>query len=379
MIRIDSRDGRDGTPDGFAAVAHAVYDGDPLWIPEDADELARAFSPRNPWFSAERAARTFVIPERARAAAFFDPSLRIDERPAAFFGYWESTGDPDAERVLFDAVRAWATERGAEDLYGPIQFSTAHSYRIRVSIEPGGVPILGEPHNPARYGTAFEALGLSPVRRYETKVFDGDTRAMAAEAARPFRDRILADGYRLEPLGPETWAAHLRELHALVEEAFRAGFAYAPMRFEEFAVVAGKSLVRRIDPERSTIVYAPDGAVVGFALVYPHWGPLVVRGAGEARVRVSELDWRLHASRLAALGRVDWVLKTMAVAPHAARRGLGHALVARCAEEAIAAGVRVFGALEREDAGSRRLSPAESASRWFVLYGQSLLGSSSTR
>ncbi len=117
-------------------------------------------------------------------------------------------------------------------------------------------------------------------------------------------------------------------------------------------------------------MYAPDGEVVGFVLVYPHWAPLVVRSAGEARVAASELDYGLHAARLATLGRVDWVLKTIAVAPHAARRGLGHALVARCAEQALDAGVRVYGALAREDAGSRRLSPAETSSRWFVLYGE---------
>jgi hypothetical protein len=369
VIAVDAREGADGVPDGFVQVSRLVYADDPLWTPEEAADVARAFSPANPWFSGEgRAARVFVVPGRARAAAFDDPGAPIPGPRAVFFGYWESVGDVEAERALLDAIRRWARERGAGRLLGPVQFSTARSYRLRVAMEPGGVPIVGEPHNPARYPEDLEAHGFSVVRRYETKLLDRAAIEAAEAGAGPFLDRVLAEGYRFEPLHPETWVAHLREVHALVEAAFSASFGYAPMRFEEFSAVAGESLARKLDPERSALLFDPSGAVAGLVHVLPHWGPLTVQRAGAGRVRAADLDWREHARRLAALGPVDWVMKTIAVAPNAERRGLGHAIIARCARQALQAGARVYGALAREDAGSRRLVPGETASRWFALY-----------
>ena len=43
-MRIDARDGREGVPDGFCALAQAVYAGDGQWIPEDPQAVHAAFS-----------------------------------------------------------------------------------------------------------------------------------------------------------------------------------------------------------------------------------------------------------------------------------------------------------------------------------------------
>jgi hypothetical protein len=367
VIAVDARDGADGVPDGFVDVPHLVYADDPFWTPEDPADVTRAFSPANPWFGAGRAARAFVVPGRARAATFDDPGAPIAGPRATFFGYWESVGDVEAERALIAAMHEWARGRGAERLIGPIQFSTARSYRLRVAIEPGGVPIVGEPHNPARYPGELEAHGFSVVRRYETALVDSASLREVEAKSGPFLDRVLAEGYRIEALYPDTWLAHLREVHELVEGAFRASFGYAPMSYAEFSAVAG-SLGRKLDPERSALLFDPSGAVAGVAHVLPHWGPLTVQSAGAARVRVADLDWRQHAPRLAALGPIDLVMKTVAVSPRAMRRGLGHALAARCARQALEAGARVYGALMREDAASLHLVPRETSSRSFALY-----------
>ncbi|MGZ3407677.1 MAG: hypothetical protein ACXVAN_14605, partial [Polyangia bacterium] len=103
-------------PAGFLELPHQLYRDDPRWIPEEPDAVARAFSPANRWLQTGMA-QPFCLPGRARAAAFFDPRCAIDGAPAAFFGYWESVGDLEADRALFARVVEWARARGAARLY----------------------------------------------------------------------------------------------------------------------------------------------------------------------------------------------------------------------------------------------------------------------
>src|SRR5262249_33133093 len=116
-MNIAECEGGKGLPEGFAELPAAVYAGDPLWIPEEPEETAFAFSSANPWFRAGRA-RTLAIPGRARVAVFCDPRTVIEGRQAAFFGYWESSGDAAAEAAVMDRACQWARQEGCEILYG---------------------------------------------------------------------------------------------------------------------------------------------------------------------------------------------------------------------------------------------------------------------
>ncbi len=68
-MKVERRDGRPGVPDGFCELAAQVYAEDGQWIPEDPAAIATAFSEDNSWFQSG-AAQTFLIPGKARAAAF---------------------------------------------------------------------------------------------------------------------------------------------------------------------------------------------------------------------------------------------------------------------------------------------------------------------
>jgi ribosomal protein S18 acetylase RimI-like enzyme len=373
MTAIAERDAREGTADGFVELAPIVYADDPCWIPEEPAQLARAFSENNPWLVA-RQARTWCAPGKGRVAAFFDPALRIDGEPCAFFGYWESTGDADVARALMDRVRAWAAERGARRLFGPIQFSTAHSYRIRTSAEPGALPLLGEPYNPTRYAAELESLGFAAHQRYVTQILTIDeTRATVAKLRERY-DAVLARGYRIEPLTLDAWTSRLPELHAVVEEAFKSNFAYAPMRYDEFASLCGAGFVKKFDPDASLLAYGPSDDVVGFALNARDFAPILVQGAGDARVAQSAIDHAKHAALVAARGPIDLVMKTVCVLPEHRRGGMMAAYAVHLQTYAERMGARrVFGALAREDNATARLGSGAGAARWFALYAAPLV------
>lgn len=369
---ILERAGSAGVDDAFVALPHQLYAGDPRWIPEEPAAVARAFSTANRWHERGHA-RTFVVPGRARVAAFFDPGAAVDGAPAAFFGYFETDGEPSVDRALFDRVEAWARAAGATHLYGPINFTTALGYRVLLDAEPDALPFPGEPYNPPWYGEELRALGFTLERRYLTQHVDRARAAATLERRRPLLARLERRGYRFGEIADDEWMARLPELHALADRMFAGNFAYTPMAYPEFAAAFGEGLLRRRWRELSGIAHAPNGDIAGFFLVFPHWGPLVVQGAGEARLCPSALDYARDARRLDGRSARIAVLKTVAVHPAYRRRGVAEALSAWLLARAATACDELWGALIREDNASRRLSTGETpALRWYGLYGKRL-------
>lgn len=373
--RVLARDGTAGVDDAFAELPRVVYARDPAWIPEDEGALRAAFGAGNPWFAAGRAV-TLCVPGRARLAAFHADGCRVDGREAAFFGYWEHRGAPGATRALLGEAAAWARELGAEVLYGPVDFSTFGRYRLRLTAEPGAVTMPGEPHNPPGYAAVLEAAGFAPARRYVTHL--GAPRALGGKAAA--RRAVLGAGYAIEPLDGARWTAMLPALHRAVDEIFGANFAYTPVPYAAFAAAYGAPVARRLCPRTSVVAWAPDGALAGFALVYPHYGPLLAQGAAGGPVPEAALSFAEHAPRLERLGARTAVAKTVGVAPAHRRRGVMDALGATVLERGRPHYDRWAAALVRDDNPSRRFGARHAdAERTYALYAKPLDGGTDGR
>jgi hypothetical protein len=371
-MKIVECEGGQGLPEGFAELPAAVYAADPMWIPEDPAETAFAFSSANPWFRAGRA-RTLSIPGRARVAVFCDPRTVIEGRPAAFFGYWESIGDPEAEAALMARACDWAREQQCETLYGPINFSTALAYRLRIGAEPGAIPFPGEPYNPVAYPSRLLALGFTEHQRYLTQVGTIEQVRATRDRRRQVARRVLARGYRVQTLTPAEWLARLPELYPLVDAIFRENFAYTPIPYEAFALLLGQKMVARMCPHTSVLALTPNGEVGGVCILYPSYGPLCVQGAGAQRVPAAAINYAEHEPLLRGRGPVGWILKTIGVAPPFRRRGLTEAMVVEAFDRAEGRFDYLLGALIREDNASRNIAPAYGGERTYVLYQKSLL------
>jgi len=357
--------------EGFLELPNLVYRDDPVSIPEDPRATLALFSQANPWFRTGRAA-TFSVPGKARAAAFRATDLVIEGVPSAFFGYFESMGDHEAERELFQEVEAWAAAQGAHRLYGPINFTTFLSYRVLLATEPGAAQFPFEPWNPLTYDTHLRALGYAMHTRYLTQVVSGEEMRRAREAHRPILDKLVAEGFRFLPLTAELLAARMPEMHRLCDAIFGANFAYTPLSFEVFRAHA-EELAARMCSRTSTLCLAPDGAIAGVFLVFPDWGPLVRRGAETARPRLSEIRTETHFDRLRAAEPLGLVLKTVGVAPKYRRHGVFAGLLVSLLDRADGLYERYLGALIREDNPSRRFfDPYAPTKRWYALYAKDI-------
>lgn len=362
----------EGLPPGFSELPARVYGDDPMWIPEDPAALLRSFSPDNPWF-ARGDSVLLAVPDEARLALFFQPDLRIEGRRAAFFGYWESARNPEADVPLFDRACAIAKARGAEDLYGPINFTTFGNYRLRLSSEPGAWTFPDEPYNPSYYPSILEASGFALDQTYLTQVGTMEAGRMVREWKRPEQDKLLGRGYRVETLTHSMWMDALPELHGLIDHIFGANFAYSALSFESFAAKCGESFIRRACPHTSVMARGPEGDIAGFFLVYPHYGPLVTQAAGPERLSSSTLSYEEHAPRLA---EQDWrgcVAKTVGVAPAHRGEGVMNGLTVGIFDRGDGRYEHWLGAMIRKGNFSSNFAEGNTVGeRWYGLYRRAL-------
>ncbi len=369
------REGTAGVGDAFVELPRAIYAEDPLWIPEEEESLRQAFSALNPWFTSG-SAMTMCIPGRARLAVFRQQGCIVEGRQAAWFGYFEAMNDPDAVEVLLGEAAAWAATRGADALFGPIDFNTFGKYRVRVSAEPDAMPFPGEPYNPPYYDALLRDAGCTVAREYVTQL--GAIKARPLEAKRAAARAVADAGYSLEPLDGAAWLALLPELHRKADEIFADSFGYTPLSYDRFATGYGASVARRLCARTSVAARDATGDLAGFFLVYPHYGPLAVQGSRLGRVDVSELSYDEHESILAAAGGPNGMTavgKTVGVCPKHRGRGLMAALGTAVIDRGVGRYDRWIGAMIRADNPSRGYGAAHmDVERRYALYQQKLDG-----
>lgn len=374
--QIHQRASGRGLPPGFIDLAPLVYADEPRWVPEDPDKLERRFSDDNAWFERGKCA-TFCIPQKARIATFMTPSAVVDGKSTAFFGYWETLGDEEADEAIFEAAQKWAREQGAAYFCGPINFSTYGNYRVLTTIEDGGYPFVGEPFNPLYYPGILRRLGFGARSRAVTQIAPAKVMSKVWRKRRPLVDDLISRGYRFEALAHQVWLDNLGELHGLVDAMFSDNFAYTPLSYAAFEQMCDRAFIRRIDPRTSVIAYAPDASIAGFFLLVPHYGPLIVQKAGDERIRVADLCFDEHFAPLRQHGDVGAVFKTGAVAPGHRQQGIFSALTISAFEWGEGIYDSWYGALIRADNPSRRYADAvASDSRRYALFGKGLQGTS---
>jgi hypothetical protein len=242
-----------------------------------------------------------------------------------------------------------------------------------VSAEPEGVPFPGEPYNPGYYSDLLAGAGFTVAREYVTQI--GRIKPRPLEAKRAMAHAVAEAGYTLEPLDGAAWLAALPELHRKADEIFSDAFAYTPVSFDQFAAGYGAPVARRLCARTSLLARGPEGDLAGFLLVYPNYGPLVVQGAAQGRVPLSDLSWEKHDAALVARGEGLAIAKTVGVSPKHRNRGLMDALGAAAIDRGEGRYDRWAGAMIRADNPSRRFGAAHmEVERTYALYHQPLGG-----
>lgn len=283
-----------GLPDAFCALPSIVYNTDEFWLGENTELLKQQFSHHNTWFL-NGAAWIGVVPGKARLAGFFNQQ-EIDGEASAFFGYWEGIDDITAHDYLFQELRKWAITKGAKRVYGPINFTTFNTYRLRLDQFEQGC-FLGEPWNPPHYPSLMEKLGFECRYRY-LSTFNQTTDIIASVADDYLKVKPkLSEVVQMEAMTPEFWLSNLDNIYGFVDEVFGSNFAYTPISRASFGMACGEHFANRFCPTTSVLARSHDGRIAGFFLVFPDYSSLLTH-RNPSPISSQDLAYQRHFTAL---------------------------------------------------------------------------------
>jgi GNAT superfamily N-acetyltransferase len=264
----------------------------------------------------------------ARCSLWWAAAPAYQGHRVGLIGHFVAAGAEAGTQMLRHACAELA-RCGRTLAIGPMDGSTNRAYRL---VTEGGEepPFFLEPENPPEWPAAFAAAGFAPLATYcsslQARLDHADPGIPVLAAA------FAAEGVSIRPFDMEQFEEELRRIYAIVALSFQHNFLATTIAEGEF-LMQYRPIKPYIRPE--LVLLAERGAeLVGFIFLVPDW---------------------LQALRGEPLTTV--IVKTLAVLPEYAGRGLGTLLSARAEEAARGLGfTRAIHALMHEANTSRKIS-----------------------
>lgn len=321
----------------FLEFPWTLYRGDPNWIPplRDNQRELTGFS-KNPFYEYNRV-QTFLASRDGevvgRIAAILNQGHidRYQDR-RGFFGFFDCRDDQEAAHGLFEAVRQWFSDRGIYQLRGPVNPSLNHELGLLIE-GFHSPPTFMMTYNPPYYQGLVESFGFTKAQ--DLYAYMG-TRDMLPEVERklgPISKQIIEyTGITLRPLDRKRFRADVHAFLSIYNRSLANTWGFVPMSQHEVEHTA-KSLQYLIVPELS-IAAELNGEMIGAVFGLPDFNP-----------RIKEIDGRLFPFGFIHLLRNKQQIPRIRlistnVLPEYQRMGVGLALMAGLAPQAIAWGVQ---------------------------------------
>ncbi len=152
----------------FVRFPWKLYEGDPNWVPPLLMDHRRLLGYRHHPFYDAAEIQTFLATRNGqvcgRVAAIVNHAHnRTAGEKRGFFGFFESTDDPEVSGGLFDAARAWLVERGMQAIRGPA--NPSQNYEVGLLVEGfHSPPTFMMTYNKPYYGKLIEDWGFKKVQ-----------------------------------------------------------------------------------------------------------------------------------------------------------------------------------------------------------------------
>lgn len=267
----------------------------------------------------------------ARCSLWWTATPSLPDHRLGLIGHYAAAEAAVAAQALAFACEQLAAQ-GCTLAVGPMDGSTHRRYRLLT--ERGAEPLFFlEPDNPDAWPAYFTENGFGALAHYCSALQPNlDWEDPRAPSGDPLERRLAARGLRIRAVDPDHIEDDLRRIYRVVAAGFRDSFLYTPIAEAEL-LEQYRPLVPLVEPEL-VLLAEHDERPVGFLFVIPDW---------------------LQAERGQRIDTL--ILKTVAVLPEYAGRGLVGLLIARGLEAARKLGyTRVIHALMHERNASLRLS-----------------------
>jgi len=246
---------------------------------------------------------------RARCSIWWRDSAQVDGTPTGTIGHYAATDECYGRTLLEYACRE-LRNRGCELAVGPMDGNTWRNYRF-VTERGTAQPFFLEPTNPDDYPIHLARSGFRPLAHYVSEI--NPAMATRQPGIGDLRRKIAAQGIRIEPIDADHPEPDLDGVYDVVTGSFRHAFMYTPLDRESYRKIYAP-LLKAVNP-RLMLVARQHGEVVGFVFSPPD---------------LLQKNYQQNVDTI--------VIKTIAIRPRPALRGLGRVLIVDLLANALAMG-----------------------------------------
>ena len=265
----------------FIDFPRKIYRNDPYWIRPSASDMEDRLSPsKNPFF--EHCEVQLLLCEKdgsaaARAAVILDTRYNeIRGEKAAFFGFFESTDDPEVAAALLSACADWAREKGCRFLRGPVNPDGNGGLGLLVEGFDAS-PAFGTSYNPRAYADLVEKSGFKKEKDILAYHFPVQA-AVPAFLKRAAAVALKESRLRVRAIDMKKFDLEMEDLLEIRNQSRKDQWGFVAMTNQEIR--------RFIDEIRSfavpslIVVVEAEGKPVAFSLALPDFNQVLKRFGG---------------------------------------------------------------------------------------------------
>jgi len=287
-----------------------IYADDPAWVPPLLREQAKLFDRTRHPFHNHADTECFLAWRGSRLAGRITAILNhrhneFHKEKTGFFGFFEAMDDEAAAAALLDAAEKWLSDRGADLVVGPMNFSTndeSHSPGILVDgFDTQPMVLMG--HGRPYYQGLVEAAGYSKAKDlFAYFMSSNEPPERIARAVGRIEAGIA--GLKIRNVDMGRLPEEVKTIQEIYNSAWEKNWGFVPLSEAEIAHLA-KELRPIIEP-RYGLIASVHGEPVGFALTLPDFNQALRHANGRLfPLGLPKILWharRIDRARVFALG-----------------------------------------------------------------------------
>lgn len=267
-----------GDFDAFFRTPFVVYPKDTPYVSPMRSDLQRYLDPhKNPLLKGGGDLEVLVVMRDgqpvARATAHRHPAS--NERHGlsrSYFGYLDAADDPEALRLLFDGVEAFAHRHGDTEIAGPFNLTAMQQIGL-VTEGFEHAPFTDMVWSPPYLAARLEAMGYAaefPMSTFRFSPGEVDRDRLLTPGARAI---LASDDWIFAPIDRRRFKPRMEEARQCLNGGFDANPMFVPLTDEEFEFQAGE-MMWILDPALSSVIHY-KGQPMGVVICIPDLNPFV--------------------------------------------------------------------------------------------------------
>jgi hypothetical protein len=240
----------------------------------------------------------WILESEGQDIARIGANVSLTKPSVGYLGFFFCPSDSRvAGKTLLHEAMAWLSEKNRTTLYAPVNFSSWHSYRLRVDTDPDP-GYSWEPLRDPLLKDLLEESRFVPTQFYCSKGFYGLDHV--AKLCAPFVQNALNQGYQFREFDlKNNLSREIKAIQSINTQSFTESFLAEPISQEEYEKLYAPPLIAR-DVRFSHFVLDSQGNEIAYFFLFIERATTIVKTIAVHRA---------HQAMGLASGCMGWAAK----------------------------------------------------------------------